>query len=76
VTDWKRRSKVDTIFFVTDGAPTTGEIIEPQKIIDAITELNKSRGIAIHVICFDKMAGERLRGLAERNGGKYVLRGY
>lgn len=76
VTDWKRRSKVDTIFFVTDGTPTAGEIIEPPKIIDAITELNASRGIVIHVICFDKMAGERLRPLAERNGGRYVLRGH
>jgi len=76
VTDWKRRSKVDTIFFVTDGDPTTGDIVDPRKIVEAITELNASRGIVIHLVCFDKMAGERLRGLAEKNGGKYVLRGF
>ncbi len=76
VANWKARTKVDTIFLVTDGEPTAGEIIEVPKLIRAITDLNKTRGVVVHVICFDRMAGERLRPLAELNGGKYVLRGF
>jgi len=76
VPNWKSRSQVDTVFLVTDGLPTAGDIIEVPKVIDAITELNRSRGIVIHVICFDRVDGDRLRPLADRNGGKYVLRGF
>ncbi|MFQ5843800.1 MAG: hypothetical protein ACE5JG_02310, partial [Planctomycetota bacterium] len=76
VPDWKARSRVDTIFLVTDGVPTIGEITEPPKLIDAITELNRTRGVVIHVICFDKETGQQMARLATRNGGKYVLRGF
>jgi HEAT repeat protein len=76
VPDWRGRAKVDTIFLVTDGTPTTGRIQEVPKLIRAITEMNRSRGTVIHVICFDKVTGNRLRPLAEQNGGQLVVRGY
>jgi len=76
VPDWKARTKVDTIFLVTDGLPTTGEIIEIRKVVAAINEINRSRGIVIHVICFDKEALRRLKPLAEQSGGQAVLRGF
>ncbi len=76
VPDWKARTKVDTIFLVTDGLPTTGEIVEVPKLIREITEINKSRGIVIHVITFDKIAHQQLTPLATQNGGQCVLRGY
>jgi HEAT repeat protein len=72
--DWKKRGKVDTIFFVTDGLPTTGQIVDVPKMIDAVTEMNKTRGLTIHLVMFDKDSAERLKGLAERNGGKCVVR--
>lgn len=76
VPDWKARTQADTIFLVTDGLPTTGEIIDVPKLIDAITELNRTRGVVIHVITFDRIAAQRLKPLAERNGGQCVLRGF
>jgi len=76
VPDWKARTKVDTIFLVTDGTPTTGEIVEMRKIVTAINELNRTRGIVIHVICFDREAMKRLRPLAEKSGGQIVIRGF
>jgi len=76
VPDWKARSKVDTIFLVTDGLPTTGEIVETRKLVEAINEINRTRGIVIHVICFDKEALRRLKPLAEQSGGQAVLRGF
>ena len=76
VPDWKARTKVDTIFLVTDGSPTAGEIVEMRKIVDAINAINRTRGIVIHVICFDKQAAKRLRPLAEESGGQLVVRGF
>jgi len=76
VPDWKARTKVDTIFLVTDGLPTTGVIIEMRKVVAAINEINRTRGIVIHVICFDKEALKRLKGLADQSGGQAVLRGF
>jgi len=76
VPDWRARTRVDTIFLVTDGTPTTGRVQEVPKLIRAITEMNRARGTIIHVICFDKVTGNRLRPLAEQNGGELVVRGY
>ncbi|MHC4940645.1 MAG: HEAT repeat domain-containing protein [Planctomycetota bacterium] len=76
VPDWKARTKVDTIFLVTDGLPTTGEIVDVRKLVIAVNEINRTRGIVIHVVCFDKEALRRLRPLAEASGGQAVLRGY
>jgi HEAT repeat protein len=73
VPNWRARAKADTIFLVTDGVPTIGKIIEVPKLIRAITEMNKTRGVIIHVITFDKVSGRRLRKLAEDNGGTLLV---
>ncbi len=74
--DWKKRGKVDTIFFVTDGLPTTGQIVDVPKMIDTVTDMNRTRGLTIHLVMFDRNAAERLKGLAENNGGKCVVRDF
>jgi HEAT repeat protein len=76
VPNWRARSQADTIFMVTDGVPTIGKIVEVPKLIATITEMNRTRGVVIHVITFDKQAGIKLRPLAEGNGGQLVVRGY
>lgn len=72
--DWKKRGKVDTIFFVTDGLPTSGQIVDVPKMIDAVTEMNRTRGLTIHLVMFDEIVADRLRPLALRNGGQCVVR--
>jgi len=76
VPNWKARSQVDTIFFVTDGVPTVGTLTDVPKVIDAVTELNRTKGVIIHVITFDKQDAIKLGPLATRNGGQIVVRGY
>jgi HEAT repeat protein len=76
VPNWKARTKVDTIFLVTDGVPTTGKIVDAHKLVDAITDLNRTRGVIIHVIVFDKQQGKQLARLATRNGGQCVIRAW
>jgi hypothetical protein len=73
---WKSRTKVDTIFLVTDGVPTTGQITDPPKLCDAITELNAARGMIIHVVVFNEQEARKLGPLATRNGGQCVIRGW
>lgn len=74
--DWKKRGKVDTLFFVTDGLPTTGQIVDVPKMIDAVCEMNRTRGLTIHLVMFDADAARRMAGLATRNGGKCVVRSF
>ncbi len=74
--DWKKRGKVDTIFFVTDGLPTIGQIVDVPKLIDEVTAMNRTRGLTIHLVMFDKADADRLAGMATRNGGKCVVRSF
>ena len=63
----------DTIFFLTDGAPTHGRIVDPNQILKEITGRNASLGVIIHTIGVSK---DQKRGfllnLAKQNGGRYV----
>jgi peptide subunit release factor 1 (eRF1) len=76
VANWKSRTKVDTIFLVTDGVPTTGKIVEVSKLVDAITDLNRTRGVIIHVVVFDTQEAKKFMELATRNGGQCVIRAW
>lgn len=66
--------EVNTIYFLSDGAPTMGKITEPQGILDRIRELNSERKVKIHTIGFhlDPGAAALMRKLAEENHGDFV----
>ncbi len=64
-------SNVDTIYFLSDGEPSVGEIIDPLGIRLAVESWNEHRGIEIHTIAL----GDRfplLEWLAEDSGGTYT----
>ena len=73
--DWTSRAPGDTIFLVTDGDPTTGEIVDVVGLNEHFTELNRTRGIVIHLITFDEHTAKRLGPIATNNGGQVVIRG-
>ncbi|HEX5135564.1 MAG TPA: VWA domain-containing protein [Planctomycetota bacterium] len=63
----------DTIFFMTDGQPTHGKIIDPHQILDEITRRNHVLGVTIHTVGVSKEQNAAfLLNLAKRNGGRYV----
>ena len=66
--------EVNTIYFLSDGAPTMGKITEPQGILDRIREINAERKVKIHTIGFhlDPGAASLMRRLAEENHGDFV----
>lgn len=75
---------VDTIYFISDGAPTDNDMMKPQSqdpevVLSAVREWNKLGKIAIHAIAIDgKAAGGRfvdfMKKLAAQNGGQYTQR--
>ena len=61
---------VDTIFFLSDGEPSVGDVIDPAAIREEVQAWNKERGVVIHTISI----GDRfplLEWLATDSGGKY-----
>lgn len=62
---------VDTIFILSDGEPSVGDIIDPQLIRDAVNEMNSTRNVKIHTVAIG-LDLEILRWLAEDTGGTHV----
>lgn len=69
----KKGSSADTIFFMTDGVPTDGRIVDPSQILAEITQRNRRAGVVIHSIGVskDQNAGFLLN-LSRANGGRYA----
>ncbi|MFQ5844996.1 MAG: hypothetical protein ACE5JG_08410, partial [Planctomycetota bacterium] len=63
----------DTIFFLTDGRPTHGRIVDAMQILEEITALNKRYGVVIHTVGVSKEQNAAfLLNLARRNRGQYA----
>jgi HEAT repeat protein len=68
------RPTPDTLFFLTDGEPTVGEITDREELLAWFLEENRFAGLRCHVIAFgDKNLDFRLlSALAEETGGSFV----
>jgi hypothetical protein len=63
----------DTLYVITDGAPTAGPIIDKEEIRRRVREQNQLRKVAIHCITFgDKNDTDFLKPMAEENGGRHI----
>jgi len=62
---------VDTIYLMSDGEPTTGEVIDPHRIREDIVFWNKHRKIKIHTVAIGANL-EVLEWIATDSGGKHV----
>lgn len=63
----------DTIYLLSDGAPTAGEVTDPDQILRQVRESNALRRLKIHTITFGEINALRfLKTLAAENGGKHV----
>ena len=69
----KEEPQVDTIFFLTDGIPSHGKIVDPHQILAEVRRRNELLGLAIHCVGVSKDQNRSfLFNLAKQNGGKYV----
>ncbi len=63
----------DTLYVITDGAPTAGAVVDKAEIRRRVRETNQLRRIAIHCITFgDKNDTDFLAPLATENGGRHI----
>jgi len=71
----KSRVRPDTIFFVSDGAPTAGKFTDGNTILEHVRRWNERRHLKIHAIGVGEDHDvDFLRKLAVANGGHYVAR--
>jgi len=65
----------DTIFFLSDGQPTRGDILDPNRILDEVKRWNLLRRVKIHTVGVGKGHDTAfMKALAESSGGTYVRR--
>jgi hypothetical protein len=65
-------NEVDTIYFLSDGEPTVGTIIDQDEIREAVFRVNKVRKVTLHTIAIGDFRKSFLKHLAQENGGVYV----
>jgi HEAT repeat protein/uncharacterized protein YegL len=63
---------MQTVFLLTDGAPTIGSITQPAAIVREVERLNRNRRVRIHTIAAGTARADFLAELAAANGGKAV----
>jgi hypothetical protein len=63
----------DTLYVISDGAPTAGEVTDKDEIRRRVRAANGLRKIAIHCVTFgDKNDTDFLRPMAQENGGRHI----
>jgi hypothetical protein len=62
---------VDTIYLLTDGRPSAGEITDVQDLADQVQRWNHQRQIVVHGIAVGEDSA-LLKRLAQESGGQYV----
>ncbi len=69
-----RMKGIDTVFILSDGDSTHGEIVRDDRIAPIFWRANRSRKLAVHTIAFgaDQSGSELLTRLATNNGGRLV----
>ena len=64
--------ELDAIYLLSDGAPTRGQLIDPERVALDIGRRAKLRGVVIHTLAHGR-GSALLRRLAAETGGRYRL---
>ncbi|MFO1076211.1 MAG: HEAT repeat domain-containing protein [Planctomycetota bacterium] len=63
----------DTLYVISDGAPTAGPVTDKDEIRRQVRECNQLRKLTINCVTFgDKNDTDFLKGMAEENGGRHI----
>ena len=63
----------DTLYILSDGAPSSGEVTDKDEIRRLVRQANLLKRLTIHTITFgDKNDTLFLKALAEENGGRHI----
>jgi hypothetical protein len=66
------KSPLDTVYFLSDGRPSVGKLIETNEILKEVRKHNEIYRMVIHCIAIGDFTKEFLKQLAEENGGVFV----
>jgi hypothetical protein len=66
------KSPLDTVYFLSDGRPSVGKIVETNEILKEVRRHNEIFRMVIHAIAIGEFQKEFLAQLAEQNGGVFV----
>ncbi|MCH2113283.1 MAG: hypothetical protein MK213_10520 [Planctomycetes bacterium] len=70
------KSEVDTIYFLSDGIPSVGALVDTDDILKAIREWNRFRRVTIHTLAIGEFQKDFMGKLASQNGGKFADLGH
>ena len=66
------KNKLDTVYFLSDGRPSVGKIIDTLEILKEVRRYNEAYRIVFHTIAIGEFQKEFLRDLATQNGGVFI----
>ncbi len=66
------KNKLDTVYFLSDGRPSVGKIIDTLEILKEVRRYNEAFRIVFHTIAIGEFQKEFLRDLAVQNGGVFI----
>lgn len=66
------KSPLDTVYFLSDGRPSVGKLIDTNEILKEVRKYNEIYRIVFHAIAIGEFQKEFLQVLAEQNGGVFV----
>jgi Mg-chelatase subunit ChlD len=70
--DKRYTSDIDTMFFLSDGTPSTGDYVEKDDILAEVRRVNSLRKIVINTIAIGEMDQALMTQLASQNGGTFT----
>lgn len=63
----------DTIYFLTDGTPTEGDLLVPVQIRGAVRSWNRGRDVTVHTIAFLTGSGSKLAIVENKSGARAFM---
>lgn len=66
------KSPLDTVYFLSDGRPSIGKLVDVNEIRKEVRRYNEVFKIVIHTIAIGEFQKEFLQQLAEENGGVFM----
>ena len=66
------KNKLDTVYFLSDGRPSVGKLVDTEEILKDVAKYNDVFKIVIHSIAIGEFQKSFLQRLAQDNGGVFV----
>ncbi len=66
------KNKLDSIYFLSDGRPSVGKLVDTEEIRKAVREENQVHKLVLHTIAIGEFQKEFLQALAVENAGVFV----